>query len=109
MTRNDNPLNLHGRKLEIWQGRSGLPAEREEAYRQLWLKMQADGKPVTVPRAPVSIPERPNRCEHLGKREEHKHGCGGWMCRHSCELNLPAVPGGYCQTCDSYEDSGEKF
>lgn len=42
-------------------------------------------------------------CVHLGVRLEHREGCGGMRCRHTCELDLPAVPGGYCQTCTSYE------
>lgn len=47
---------------------------------------------------------RPDRCEHLGKRNDFKAGCNGWQCGHSCDLGLPAVPGIYCQTeCTKYE------
>lgn len=70
-----------------------------------------EGSGQAVPR-PVrtTLPvARPNRCEHLGRRTERKYGCNGWKCRHDCGLGLPAVPGEFCQTCPSYEDSGEKF
>jgi hypothetical protein len=46
---------------------------------------------------------RPERCEYLGRRTELKAGCNGWMCSHACDLGLKAVPGGFCQTCESYE------
>jgi hypothetical protein len=45
----------------------------------------------------------PLDCVYLGKRTEYREGCGGAMCRHACKIGLPAVPGGYCQTCTSYE------
>jgi hypothetical protein len=46
------------------------------------------------------------RCLHLADRTERRHGCNGWRCAHRCELGLPAVPGGYCQTCSSFTDDG---
>lgn len=45
----------------------------------------------------------PDRCQHLGKRTEKRAGCNGWKCAHDCDKGLPAVPGAYCQSCDSYE------
>ncbi len=45
---------------------------------------------------------RPDRCEHIGKREEFKHGCNGFNCRWDCAKGLPAVPGKLCQTCTEY-------
>ena len=67
--------------------------------------------PTRVYRPATSLPviARPNRCEHLLKREEFKAGCNGWRCLHGCSKGLQAVPGMLCQTCDQYEDSGEKF
>lgn len=74
------------------------------------------GAPVALPSRVISgvatalpVVARPNRCEYLQKRTEFKAGCNGWRCRHTCEKGLPAVPGEYCQTCDQYQDSGEKF
>lgn len=53
--------------------------------------------------AALSLPlARPDRCAHLGKRTEFRSGCGGMNCRWSCDLNLPAVPSVYCQTCSAY-------
>lgn len=51
----------------------------------------------------IELPVRPQECRHLGRRTEFRSGCGGWSCRHDCDLGLPAVPGGYCQTCPKYE------
>ncbi len=60
--------------------------------------------PQTRPSARASIPiKRRAKCIHLGKRSEFRAGCGGWMCKHECDLGEPAVPGGYCQTCPKYE------
>lgn len=53
--------------------------------------------------------DRPNRCKWLLCRVEFQSGCNGWLCKHECEKSLPAIPGGYCQTCTSYVDSGEPF
>jgi hypothetical protein len=54
----------------------------------------SDVKPIPV--------YRPQRCRRLLKRTEFKAGCGGWMCRHECEKNFPAVPGDYCQRCPAF-------
>lgn len=93
MTRTDNPLNLHGRKLEIWQGRSGLPVEREEAYRQLWLKMQAEGKPV-VPPAREWI-DQVQQCPQRVKLTEVS-GCG---CQYECKILARPVTVAECLQC----------
>lgn len=69
----------------------------------------ASAPPVMMAFAPsgngskVSLPMRATRCESLGPRTEMKAGCSGWLCGHACEKSLPAMPGGYCQTCDFYE------
>lgn len=58
----------------------------------------------------VALPiARPNSCEFLRRRTEFRPGCGGWRCQHECKLGFKAVPGGLCQTCNDYVDSGEKF
>ena len=49
----------------------------------------------------------PLECVHLLARTEFRPGCGGAMCQHSCSLGLPAVPGGFCQTCPEYDDGGD--
>lgn len=47
------------------------------------------------------------RCLNLLEREEVRQSCPtGWMCAHKCERSLPAVPGGFCQTCWRFEDDG---
>lgn len=59
-----------------------------------------------VPRPKLEI-VREIRCAHLLRRTEFIHGCNGMRCRHECDLELPAVPGIYCQTCERYEaDAG---
>lgn len=59
----------------------------------------------------TSLPlARPDRCEFLLGRTEFRSGCNGMTCRHGCRLDLPAVPGLYCQTCTSYvADPGEPW
>jgi len=46
------------------------------------------------------------RCLNLLERVEVKAGCQGYGCAHKCERSLPAVPGGFCQTCWRFEDDG---
>lgn len=72
------------------------------------------GKPETPPEGttfqsrsdkgirPSQLP-RKVRCVNLGVRLERRAGCNGMMCRHACDLDLPAVPAGYCQACEKYE------
>ena len=48
----------------------------------------------------------PLECIHLGKREEFRAGCGGGFCLHRCGRGLPAVPGGFCQTCADFDSGG---
>jgi hypothetical protein len=70
----------------------------------LWAYLQTPavaGERIAAP--PPAALARPNRCEYLGRRTEFRSGCAGIHCRHACELNLPAVPAGYCQTCKEYE------
>jgi hypothetical protein len=38
--------------------------------------------------------------------EPRRPGCSGWSKSWSCSKDLPAVPGGYCQTCPQFEDDG---
>lgn len=47
---------LTGRLLAIWEGRSGLSAEKESAYRALWLD-RSRGDPA---------PQLTERCAHIG-------------------------------------------
>lgn len=103
----------------VWNGR-GLHPNLCEYYRKKWIS-EAKAQPVPVVesspvvvevKASTSLPVRPNRCEFLNKRTGFKSGCNGWMCKHDCEIMVilqPAIPGGTCQTCDTYVDSGEKF
>lgn len=64
------------------------------------------GEQVIPPQAEPPQSRYKRRCLHLLARTEHRQGCSGWMCKHQCALQLPAVPGAYCQTCDKYEDDG---
>ena len=105
-------------ELQIWNGELLHPTLCKY-YQDLWRAEFAArlGVPVAVtapaPVATTAIPlnviARPNRCEHLQSRVEFKTGCSGWRCLHECSKGLPAVPGILCQTCEQYEDSGEKF
>lgn len=101
-------------ELQVWNGEL-LHPNLCKYYRDLWIKEFHDRTgipPSVLIQSPTIIKLtvlRPNRCEHLEKRKEFKAGCNGWMCKHDCTLNLPAVPGNYCQTCDQYQDSGDKF
>jgi len=61
------------------------------------------GPSVSVTKAQPLPVLRPVRCAHLGRRSEFLAGCGGWMCGHECGKSLPAVPGGYCQSCVEYD------
>jgi hypothetical protein len=52
-------------------------------------------------------PRRPLRCVHLGTRTEFRTGCGGWTCRHLCNVGHGEVrPGVECQTCPDYDADG---
>lgn len=43
-------------------------------------------------------------CINLGARTEFRPGCSGWSCRHECSAGKPvAVPGGVCQSCNTWE------
>lgn len=89
-------------------------ARYDRGYRSLW---GIPGDPEPPPASGFVPPARPpepgtlnavplarvDRCDHLGRREELRHGCGGLSCRHGCDLGLPAVPAGYCQTCEHYD------
>jgi hypothetical protein len=56
---------------------------------------------------PSAPSRRGRRCiSLLTLAEDRKPGCSGWNQRWTCERGLPAVPGGYCQTCDQFEDDG---
>ncbi len=115
-------------ELKIWNDEGPLAKTIREYYRNKWreeyrakinaqvcknkdLKQSTpEVKPVaTSTPKPLPIGRRDNKCEHLGKRTEFKNGCGGWSCKHECDLGLPAVPGGYCQMCNKYEDSGARY
>ncbi|MFO0937822.1 MAG: hypothetical protein U0798_15060 [Gemmataceae bacterium] len=61
----------------------------------------SDARRTTV-RQPLPL-ARPDRCDYLGVRTEKLPGCNGWLCQHACSEGLPAVPGGYCQSCKTYE------
>lgn len=64
--------------------------------------LAATPKKITFRKTPLPL-AHPDRCEHLGSRTEFRTGCNGWKSAHGCALGLPAVPGGYCQSCDKYE------
>lgn len=68
---------------------------------------QAVGPSVSVTKSQSLQVLRPIRCTSLGRRSEFLVGCNGWMCGHGCSKSLPAVPGGYCQTCESYEPDSD--
>jgi hypothetical protein len=84
-------------------------ARHDQRYRDLW---GVPGPAEPVPEGSEFRPAggglaRPARCVSLGVREEFRPGCGGLACRHACDRGLPAVPGGFCQTCPDYEADGD--
>lgn len=100
---------LSGRSLAIWEGTSGLPADREAAYRTLW-RAQARGEP---PPRVGTIP-----CIYLGASEVGLRECPGcrgrvrlkeFACTAGQGVGGRAVPPRDCGPgrCGSYRPRGE--
>ena len=87
---------LHGRMREICEGRSGLPPEMEEQYRQLW----SGHKPETIRTDCVY------RGEHIDDLAcpacEKKVLLKVFACQlHSRCMLVPGTSVRYCGTCES--------
>lgn len=56
------------------------------------------GKVASLPVIP-----HPDRCESYNGRDEFRPGCNGWLCAGKCAKGIKAaMPGLFCQTCESY-------
>jgi hypothetical protein len=83
----------------------GTPADPCNPVGSITMHVGPGPCPMHAP-APTASPRQGRRCLFLADRTEQKAGCGGYNCRHNCELGLPAVPGAYCQTCKFFDDDG---
>lgn len=46
----------------------------------------------------------PDRCDSYLGRDEFRPGCNGWLCAGKCAKGIKAaMPGLFCQTCESYD------
>ena len=97
--------NADGTPYETVEGMraGGSPPQGKPCSEKIADMVRAKAPNVRVNlRKPLPL-AHPDRCLHLGKRTELRAGCNGWKCRHDCEKGLAAVPGLFCQTCESYE------
>lgn len=97
--------DLTPHQLAIWNGTSGLPADKEEAYRARW-RGQSSPKVAKT----VSLPVLPD-CPHLGEPTGEAIGCGScgngaklkvFSCAKHGETTIakPATGKSCCRTCD---------
>jgi hypothetical protein len=105
---------LTGRLLDIWEGRSGLPPDKEEAYRRLWRGRAGNAADGTAP-ATTSVlvgrkqgtpPRSP--CAHLGRTvtapERIELGLAHTKNWHECDRGHGYVcQCAHCKTCPDYE------